>query len=95
MGITGPGQLGVETILSLDPDAIVMPVYVDNVSSVNALATTPIWRDVPAVRAGRVYQVRGAAIASVSHHAARGLVEIARLLHPDEMAGTAGRPQTR
>jgi len=95
VGITGPGQLGVETILSLDPDAIVMPVYVDNVSSVNALATTPIWRDVPAVRAGRVYQVRGAAIASVSHHAARGLVEIARLLHPDEMAGTAGRPQTR
>jgi iron complex transport system substrate-binding protein len=95
VGITGPGQLGVETILSLDPEAIVMPVYVDNVSSVNALAGAPIWRDVSAVRAGRVYQVPGAWIASVSHHAARGLVEIARLLHPGEMAGAADGPHTR
>jgi iron complex transport system substrate-binding protein len=93
IGIVGPGQLGVESILSLNPDAIVMPVYVDNVSSVNALATAPIWREVPAVRAGHVYQVRGASIAAVSHHAARGLVEIARLLHPGAFADqTRKRP---
>ena len=50
-------------------------------------ARRSLWRQVPAVRAGRVHQVPGASIATVSHHAARGLARVARLLHPEAFAG--------
>jgi ABC-type Fe3+-hydroxamate transport system substrate-binding protein len=46
------------------------------------LGADPIWRQVPAVRAGRVHEIPGAWIATVSHHAAQGLARVARLLHP-------------
>jgi iron complex transport system substrate-binding protein len=83
LGIVGPGQIGLETVLGLEPDAIVMPRYADNGSRVDELRANPIWQQVPAVRAGRVHEIPGAWIATVSHHAARGLARVARLLHPD------------
>jgi len=83
VGIVGPGEIGLETILALDPEAIVMPRYVDNLSALAALGATPLWQQVPAVRAGRVHEIPGAWIATVSHHAARGLARVAELLHPE------------
>ena len=83
LGITGPGQIGMETVFALEPEAIVMPNYADNASTVRALGSDAIWRRVPAVRAGRVYEVPGAWIATVSHHAAQGLTRVARVLHPE------------
>jgi len=41
-----------------------MPRYADNVSALKALGATAIWRQVPAVRAGRVYEIPGAWIAT-------------------------------
>jgi iron complex transport system substrate-binding protein len=86
VGIVGPGEIGLEMILALDPEAIVMPRYLDNVSALAALNDTPVWREVPAVRAGRVHEIPGAWIATVSHHGALGLGRIARLLHPQAWA---------
>jgi cobalamin transport system substrate-binding protein len=86
LGIVGPGQVGIETILALEPEAIVMPRYADNVSALGALGATAVWREVPAVKAGRVYEIPGAWIATVSHHAARGLEQVAKLLHPEAFA---------
>lgn len=83
LGIVGPGQIGLETVLGLEPDAIVVPRYADNGSRVDELRANPIWQQVPAVRAGRVHEIPGAWIATVSHHAARGLSRVARVLHPD------------
>jgi iron complex transport system substrate-binding protein len=83
VGIVGPGQIGIETVLALEPEAIIMPNYADNASTVRALDGDAIWRKVPAVRAGRVYEVPGAWIATVSHHAAHGLERVARVLHPE------------
>ena len=60
-----------------------MPNYSDNQSALHALGGDAIWRRVPAVRAGRVYEIPGAWITSVSHHAARGLSRVARVLHPE------------
>ena len=82
LGIAGPGQIGIETVLALEPEAIVMPHYVDNTTHLRELATSGIWRQVPAVRAGKVYEIPGAWIATISHHGARGLERLARLLHP-------------
>ena len=53
LGIVGPGQIGIETVLALEPEAIVMPNYADNMSALRALGADAIWRHVPAVRAGR------------------------------------------
>jgi iron complex transport system substrate-binding protein len=83
LGIVGPGQIGLETVLSLQPDAIVMPNYADNTSVLRALAEDRVWQAVPAVREGRVHEIPGAWIATVSHHAARGLERVARVLHPE------------
>jgi len=83
LGIVGPGQIQLETVLGLEPEAIVMPRYADNGSRMDEMAANPIWQQVPAVRAGRIHEIPGAWVATVSHHAARGLTRIARLLHPD------------
>jgi iron complex transport system substrate-binding protein len=83
IGVTGPEQIGIETVLGLDPEAIVVPRYSDNDGAVRALGANRLWAQVPAVKAGRLYEVPGAWISTVSHHAARGLAHIARLLHPD------------
>jgi iron complex transport system substrate-binding protein len=83
LGIVGPGQVSIETILALEPEAIVMPRYADNVAALGALGATAAWREVPAVKAGKVHEIPGAWIATVSHYAARGLERVARLLHPE------------
>ena len=36
-GIVGPGQIGLETVLALEPEAIIMPNYADNTSVLRAL----------------------------------------------------------
>jgi iron complex transport system substrate-binding protein len=82
LGIVGPGQIGMETILALEPEAIIMPNYADNTTTVRALGQDRIWQQVPAVRAGRVHEIPAAWVSTVSHHAARGLARIARVLHP-------------
>jgi iron complex transport system substrate-binding protein len=87
VGITGPAEIDLETILALDPEVVFLPSYAENGSSLRALAGTPIWREVPAVRAGKVYEIPGAWIATVSHHAARGLGRVARVLHPELFVG--------
>jgi iron complex transport system substrate-binding protein len=87
LGILGPGQLGMEAVLALQPEAIVMARYGDNAAALRALTAQPIWRRLPAVSAGRVYEVPGAWVASVSLHAARGLARVARLLHPEAFVG--------
>jgi iron complex transport system substrate-binding protein len=83
LGIVGPGQIGLETVFALEPEAIIIPNYADNTSRLRALEGDAIWRKVPAVRAGRVHEVPGAWIATVSHHAAQGLARVARVLHPE------------
>jgi iron complex transport system substrate-binding protein len=83
LGIVGPGQIGIETVLALEPEAIIMPNYADNTATVRALGRDRIWKQVPAVRAGRVHEIPAAWISTVSHHAAQGLARVARVLHPE------------
>jgi len=86
LGIVGPGQIGLETVLALEPEAIITPNYAGNTPALRALDRDAIWRQVPAVRAGRVHEIPGAWISTVSHHAAQGLVRVAHVLHPEAFA---------
>jgi iron complex transport system substrate-binding protein len=83
LGIVGPGQIGMETVLALEPEAIITPNYAGNTPALRALGGDEIWRHLPAVRAGRVHEIPGAWISTVSHHAAQGLARVARVLHPE------------
>jgi iron complex transport system substrate-binding protein len=83
LGIRGPAQIGIEAVLAAAPEAIVMPRHRAAVSPAATLARQPLWRGVPAVAAGRLYEVPGALMTAVSHHAAQALDRVARLLHPE------------
>jgi iron complex transport system substrate-binding protein len=87
LGIRGPGQIGIEALLGLEPEVILMPRYGDNAPALRVLAGEALWRRLPAVVGGRVYEIPGAWINTVSHHAARGLGHVARLLHPGAFQG--------
>jgi iron complex transport system substrate-binding protein len=82
-GVTGPGQIGIETVLGLNPEAIVVPRYGSGGPPIETLRALPLWRDVPAVRAGRVYPAPGVFMGDVSHHAVQALAILARRLHPE------------
>jgi iron complex transport system substrate-binding protein len=87
-GMVGPGQIGVEAALGLDPEAIVMPRYGAGPSPLETLRALPLWREIPAVRAGRVYEAPGTFMGDVSHHAVEALAQLARRLHPELFAQT-------
>jgi iron complex transport system substrate-binding protein len=89
LGIRGAGQVGLESLFALEPEAIVVPRYADVAPALAALAASGLWNRLPAVAAGRVHEVPGAWINTESHHAARGLARVARLLHPEAFPGPA------
>lgn len=47
-------QVSLETLVAAAPDVVVLPVGSDPTSSVERLRTAPGWRDLAAVRAGRI-----------------------------------------
>jgi len=49
----------------------------------DALRATPLWREMPAVRAGRVFPIPAALPGDVSQRAADAPAAIARQLHPE------------
>ncbi|HVX95095.1 MAG TPA: ABC transporter substrate-binding protein [Polyangia bacterium] len=87
LGLRGSGEIGVEALFALEPEAIVMPRYDDVMPALAALSRNEIWNRVPAVAAGRLYGVPAAWVNTESFHAARGLSRVARLLHPEAFAG--------
>jgi iron complex transport system substrate-binding protein len=87
LGIRGPGQVGLEALFGLQPDAILVPRYSDVEPALTTLMAKPLWRALPAVAAGRAHQIRAAWVNTESHHATRAVARVARLLHPAAFAG--------
>jgi iron complex transport system substrate-binding protein len=85
-GIRGPGEVGVEAVLALQPDAVLMPRYGDSDPVLARLGREPAWRSIAALARGRVHEVPSAWVSTASHHAARGLARVARVLHPEAFA---------
>jgi iron complex transport system substrate-binding protein len=87
LGMRGPGQLGIEMVLALEPEIIVMPRY--GGASEAAVAGEQLgarhFRSLLGPIAARVREVPAAHLTTVSHHAARGLAHVARLLHPQAL----------
>jgi iron complex transport system substrate-binding protein len=87
-GIEGHASIAIERALALDPDVILTTDYAADGRSRRmfaeaTLADDPAWRATRAVREGRVHGLSGRTVLSTSHHVARAVPEIARLLHPE------------
>lgn len=76
-------QVSEEAIVIRRPEVILAPDYHGPRLSVDSLAATPAWRDLPAVRHGRVHQLDGDIISRSGPRIAEAIRRVARLLHPD------------
>jgi iron complex transport system substrate-binding protein len=83
-GLSGAVRIAVEFAIGLEPEVILVEGGNGGVDdeAVRALLEDPVWRHVPAVRAGRVYPHAGPWISSLTHYRVRDLEEVARALHP-------------
>lgn len=84
-GLKAYTKISPEFAISLLPDVILLNEWRlggSNTSATDILMNDPAWQDVPAVRQGRVYGLRGAWLTSGSPFRVEGIEEIAMLLHP-------------
>jgi iron complex transport system substrate-binding protein len=93
LGIRGVAELGFESVLALRPEVLVMPGFGVGPTATEippSLTHAAGWSEIPAVKTGRVHVIPASSITSLSQHAARGLEELARIIHPDliERGGT-------
>lgn len=75
--------LGMERVLAADPDVVVNAAMAEDRAEERLNAATPGWRNVHAVREGRVLALRDERILRPGPRVAEGLVILARALHPD------------
>jgi iron complex transport system substrate-binding protein len=87
-GVAAHGRISAELAISLRPDVLLVNGWQDEQAPAETmLAEQPAWRQVPAVKGGRIHVVRGAWLTSVSQDSIRGVEVIARHLHPDAFDG--------
>lgn len=84
-GINGVRRLAHEAAIALDPDVILLSRYGDGDDAVvrDRYLKNPDWREVSAVRTGRVYTILDRELINLSHHVASGVEGVARVLHPE------------
>ena len=79
LGVEGVRPIGVERALAADPDVFLVAAGGDKAT----LAAHPVLSKLHAVREGKIVEMPGPLISTLSHHAARGARFLAHALHPD------------
>ncbi len=92
--LRGSAPLSTELAIALQPDIVLVTGWSPQhgAATADALRRDPRWREVPAVRDGRVHALDGASLLSVTHHVVDALEAVERLLHDPAAAhpGDAG-----
>lgn len=92
VGVSADGpvwpQLSLEEVVRLQPDVLVLPVGHDPASSVERVRSAPGWRELRAVREGRVATVP----ADLMNRPGPGIGEAARVLH-EAIRSAVGEPR--
>ncbi len=90
-GVKQWGRISLETVIEMNPDIIFVPdtagrehgaVGARTVVPTKELARDPLWRDVRAVREGRVYALAPRLLLCNSHNNVLAAEAMARILHP-------------
>jgi iron complex transport system substrate-binding protein len=79
----GYPTLGIEHVLALAPEVIVDASMQGSPGSEHISKDTPAWRELPAVREGRVVAIVDPAVFRPGPRVAEGIAAIARAMHPD------------
>jgi ABC-type Fe3+-hydroxamate transport system substrate-binding protein len=80
-------QVSLEAIVARDPDVILMPVAGDTADALATLRSAPDWKDLRAVRGGRVYGVPADLFSRPGPHVDEIARRLAHVLHPRTQAG--------
>ncbi|GIW05529.1 MAG: periplasmic-binding protein [Dehalococcoidia bacterium] len=84
-GIQGDKQIGLESIVAIDP-AVILTADTTRVDLAGQLRENPALVDVAAVKQGRVIPIRDTQLSVLSHYQIRGIEEMARALYPNDFA---------
>ncbi|HEX6589252.1 MAG TPA: cobalamin-binding protein [Longimicrobiales bacterium] len=80
-------SVGPEEVVRRDPDVIVLPVHSGEAGAAARLSRRPGWRDLRAVRAGRVYEVDGEVFGRPGPRLAEAAQALASLLDGTRVSG--------
>ena len=86
-GIKGSQQLGIESIIALNPDYIIVNPEGTEEARRKLLMTHPALAEVPAIKKGRIVDIHGRYIRAISHWSVRGLEELVKIVWPDDFKG--------
>jgi len=96
-GVRGWGSLPVEKAIEMNPEVIIYADSRERDKAIDAvaapgLADNPVWKDILAVKTGRVYRVSGRYLYCSTHFTAGTAEVIAAILHPELRAVTGKAP---
>jgi iron complex transport system substrate-binding protein len=75
--------IGFERVLALDPDVVLDAAMEEGHGQTRITTEAPGWRDVRAVRAGRVVAIQDESVLRPGPRLGQGVAVLARALHPD------------
>jgi iron complex transport system substrate-binding protein len=81
-GVVGFNPIGDDAVAAFNPDVVVMTGS-DKQDPRPAVVARPGWRDIAAVRTGRVKLIRSNAVGSISHHILVGADELSQAVYAD------------
>jgi iron complex transport system substrate-binding protein len=80
--------LGIEQVMALNPDVVIDATGAASHEGEGFSADLPGWRDVPAIRRGRLVRIRDERVLRPGPRVGGGLLVLARALHPElKLAG--------
>jgi iron complex transport system substrate-binding protein len=79
---SGYPTLGIERVLALAPDVILDASMQESHDTERITGETPGWRELAAVKAGRVVALRDEAVLRPGPRVADGILALARAVHP-------------
>jgi iron complex transport system substrate-binding protein len=88
IGVRSVRPVGAERALAADPDVFLVATGGDRAK----LLVHPVLKESRAVRAGRIVEVPGPLLSTITHHAARSAWFLAHALHPREVPSAEPRP---
>ena len=77
-------QFSLEEVLSSDPEVIIVDAsHGSAVTPMEELKQHPIWREITAIKQGRIYPIDGDLVNRSGPRIVQGLEEMARMIHPE------------
>jgi iron complex transport system substrate-binding protein len=77
-------QFSIEQLVNADPEVIILPAkHGTAFTATEVLQGHPAWRQITAVKQGRIYTIDGDLVDRYGPRIVPGLEEIAKILHPE------------